>query len=227
MTPRRGPLPTRLTSPPAAAAIVPDPPVPIQLTVNRIDAAPTGPLTPAPAPPPTPAAPARVPAPDLFVTPPPQPVFQREAAPSRESRNPLNFLSDPFVAQAVALMATVDEDLGTHDEVFSLPSCDPRNHCQALIDVDSAGWLDGEKGEFLSLLNDYKVFHPVNRLTIPPTAKILGGHFHYRRKGYGTTRALKVWLKVGPSSPSPSPFLPSSAIAPPLVSGLSSEGGCL
>ncbi|GAA5885436.1 hypothetical protein JCM1840_007052, partial [Sporobolomyces johnsonii] len=145
-------------------------------------------------PPATPAAPARVPAPHLFVTPPPQPVFQREAAPSPESPDPLDFLSDPFVAQAVALTAAVDEDLGAHDEAFSLPSRDPRNHREALVDVDSAGWLDGEKGEFLSLLNDYKVFHPVERSSVPPTAKILGGRFHYRRKGYGTTRALKVRL---------------------------------
>ncbi|GAA5884519.1 hypothetical protein JCM1840_000195, partial [Sporobolomyces johnsonii] len=155
-------FPLASPSPPAAAAIVPDPPVaiaddgPIQLTVDRIDAAPIGPLTPAPAPPATPAAPARVPAPHLFVTPPPQPVFQREAAPSPESPDPLDFLSDPFVAQAVALTAAVDEDLGAHDEAFSLPSRDPRNHREALVDVDSAGWLDGEKGEFLSLLNDYK-----------------------------------------------------------------------
>ncbi|GAA5884344.1 hypothetical protein JCM1840_006309, partial [Sporobolomyces johnsonii] len=181
-------------------AIVPDPPVaiaddgPIQLTIDRIDTAPIGPLTPAPAPPAMPAAPARVPAPHLFVTPPPQPVFQREAAPLPESPDPLDFLSDPFVAQAVALTAAVNEDLGTHDKAFSLPSRDPRNHREALIDVDSASWLDGEKGEFLSLLNDYKVFHPVERSSVPPTAKILGSRFHYRRKGYGTTRALKVRL---------------------------------
>ncbi|GAA5916647.1 hypothetical protein JCM5296_005785, partial [Sporobolomyces johnsonii] len=122
------------------------------------------------------------------------PVFEREAAPSPESPDPLDFLSDPFVAQAVALTAAVDEDLGAHDEAFSLPSRDPRNHREALVDVDSAGWLDGEKGEFLSLLNDYKVFHPVERSSVPPTAKILGGRFHYRRKGYGTTRTLKVRL---------------------------------
>ncbi|GAA5884193.1 hypothetical protein JCM1840_007050, partial [Sporobolomyces johnsonii] len=100
-------FPLASPSSPAAAAIVPDPPVaiadngPIQLTVNRIDAAPIGLLTPAPAPPATPAAPARVPAPHLFVTPPPQPVFQREAAPSPESPNPLDFLSDLFVAQPI------------------------------------------------------------------------------------------------------------------------------
>ncbi|GAA5883863.1 hypothetical protein JCM1840_003286 [Sporobolomyces johnsonii] len=58
----------------------------------------------------------------------------------------------------------------------------------------AARWLDAEKGEFFSLLNDYKVFHPVDRSTIPPTAKILGSHFHYRHKGYGTTRVLKVRL---------------------------------
>ncbi|GAA5919258.1 hypothetical protein JCM5296_003569, partial [Sporobolomyces johnsonii] len=149
-------FPLASPSPPAAAAI---------LTVNRIDAAPIGPLTPAPAPPATPAAPARVPAPHLFVTPPPQPVFEREAAPSPESPDPLDFLSDPFVAQAVALTAAVDEDLGAHDEAFSLPSRDPRNHREALVDVESAGWLDGEKGEFLSLLNDYKLLgelgHPL------------------------------------------------------------------
>ncbi|GAA5885089.1 hypothetical protein JCM1840_004956, partial [Sporobolomyces johnsonii] len=150
-------FPLASPSPPAAAAIVPDPPVaiaddgPIQLTVDRIDATPIGPLTPAPAPPATPAVPAHVPVPHLFVTPPPQPVFQRKAAPSPESPDPLDFLSEPFVAQAVALTAAVDEDLGAHDEAFSLPSRDPRNHREALVDVDSAGWLDGEKGERRSI----------------------------------------------------------------------------
>ncbi|GAA5935806.1 hypothetical protein JCM1841_000645 [Sporobolomyces salmonicolor] len=80
------------------------------------------------------------------------------------------------------------------DEAFSLPSRDPRNHREALTDVDSAGWLESEKGEFLSLLNDYEVFHPVDRSSVPPTAKILSGRFHYRRKGYGKMRALKVRL---------------------------------
>ncbi|GAA5973368.1 hypothetical protein JCM21900_006754 [Sporobolomyces salmonicolor] len=152
--------------PSTATPIVPDLPVaivddgPIQLTVYRIDTAPAmGPL-----------------------------VFQCGAAPSPESPDPLNFLSDLFIAQPVALMAAVDEDRGTHDAAFSLPSNDPRNHCESLIDIDSAGWL---KGEFLSLLNVDKVCHPGDCSTVPPTAKILGGHFHYCRKGYGTTRALK------------------------------------
>ncbi|GAA5882553.1 hypothetical protein JCM1840_003419, partial [Sporobolomyces johnsonii] len=94
-----------------------------------------------------------MPVPHLFVTPPPQPVFQRKAAPSPESPDPLDFLSDPFVAQAVALTAAVNEDLGTHDEAFSPPSRDPHNHREALVDVNSDGWLNGEKGEFLSLLS--------------------------------------------------------------------------
>ncbi|GAA5883861.1 hypothetical protein JCM1840_003285, partial [Sporobolomyces johnsonii] len=164
-------FPLASPSPSAATAIVPDPPVaiaddgPIQLTVDRI---------PAPAPTATPAAPARVPGPHLFVTPPPQPVFQREAAPSPESPDPLDFLSDLTWA------------LMTRPSLS--PSRDPRNHREALVDIDSARWLDAEKGEFFSLLNDYKVFHPVERSSVPLTAKILGGHFHYRRKGYGTTR---------------------------------------
>ncbi|GAA5918682.1 hypothetical protein JCM1841_006238 [Sporobolomyces salmonicolor] len=171
-------FPLALPSPPTSAAIAPNPPAslvddtPIRLVVERDEAA--GTCRP--------------------FTPPPQPVFQREAAPSPDSPDPIDFLSDPFVAQAVALTAAVDEDLGAHAEAFSLPSRDPRNHREALVDIDSAGWLDGEKGEFLSLLNDYKVFHPVDRSAVPPTAKLLGGRLHYRRKGYGTTRALKVHL---------------------------------
>ncbi|GAA5927488.1 hypothetical protein JCM1841_000939 [Sporobolomyces salmonicolor] len=141
-----------------------------------------------------PAAPPRAPAVDIPATPPPQPVFIRDAVPSPASADPIDFLSDPFAAQAVALTAAIEDDMGAHDEAFSLPSRDPRNHREALTDVDSAGWLDGEKGEFLSLLNDYKVFHPVDRSSVPPTAKILSGRFHYRRKGYGKMRALKVRL---------------------------------
>ncbi|GAA5955312.1 hypothetical protein JCM21900_003041 [Sporobolomyces salmonicolor] len=105
----------------------------------------------------------------------------------RTMQDPIDFLSDPFAAQAVALTAAIEDDMGAHNEAFSLPSRDPRNHRKALTDVDSAGWLDGEKG-------DYKVFHPVDRSSVPPTAKIFGRCFHYRRKGYGKTRALKVRL---------------------------------
>ncbi|GAA5972397.1 hypothetical protein JCM21900_006594 [Sporobolomyces salmonicolor] len=108
--------------------------------------------------------------------------------------HPIDFLSDPFTAQAVALMAASKDDMGTHDEAFSLPPRDPRNHREVLTDVDSTGWLDGEKGEFLSLLNDYKVFHSVDRSSVPPTTKILGGSFHYHHKGYGKMRTLKVRL---------------------------------
>ncbi|GAA5953774.1 hypothetical protein JCM21900_006452 [Sporobolomyces salmonicolor] len=122
-----------------------------------------------------PAAPPRAPAVDIPATPPPQPVFVRDAAPSPVSPDPIDFLSDPFAAQAVALTAMIEDDMGAHDEAFSLFSRDPCNHREVLTDVDSAGWLDGEKGEFLSLLNDYKVFHPVDRSSVPPTAKILGG----------------------------------------------------
>ncbi|GAA5953779.1 hypothetical protein JCM21900_006453 [Sporobolomyces salmonicolor] len=120
-----------------------------------------------------PAAPPRAPAVDIPATPPPQPVFVRDAAPSPVSPDPIDFLSDPFAAQAVALTAAIEDDMGPHDEAFSLPSCDPRNHREALTDVDSAGWHDGEKGEFLSFLNDYKVFHLVDRSSALPAAKIL------------------------------------------------------
>ncbi|GAA5960911.1 hypothetical protein JCM21900_000562 [Sporobolomyces salmonicolor] len=118
----------------------------------------------------------------------PQPVLIHDAAPSPASPDLIDFLSDPFAAQAVTLTATIEDDMRTYDEAFSLPSRDHRNHREALTDVDSAGWLDGEKGEFLSLLNDYKVFHPVDRSPVPPTAKILGGRFNYRHKGYGKTQ---------------------------------------
>ncbi|GAA5949431.1 hypothetical protein JCM21900_004061 [Sporobolomyces salmonicolor] len=109
---------------------------------------------------------------------------------SRDTR----FQEDLFPLALASSHAALEDDMGAHGEAFSLPSRDPRNHREVLTDVDSAGWLDGEKGEFLSLLNDYKVFHLVDRSSIPPTAKILGGRFHYRRKGYGKTRALKVRL---------------------------------
>ncbi|GAA5935073.1 hypothetical protein JCM1841_000791 [Sporobolomyces salmonicolor] len=91
-------------------------------------------------------------------------------------------------------MAAIEDYMGAHDEAFSLLSHSRCNHCEVLTDVNSTDWLDSKKGEFLSLLNDYKVFHPVDRLSIPPTAKILSGHFHYHRKGCSKTCALKVWF---------------------------------
>ncbi|GAA5943250.1 hypothetical protein JCM1841_001264 [Sporobolomyces salmonicolor] len=113
-------------------------------------------------------------------------------APPRASA--VDIPATPPAPASVALTAAIGDDMGTHNEAFSLPSRDPRNHREALTDIYSAGWLDSEKGEFLSLLNDYKVFHQVDRSSVPPTAKILGGRFHYRRRGYGKTRALKVRL---------------------------------
>ncbi|GAA5935079.1 hypothetical protein JCM1841_000793 [Sporobolomyces salmonicolor] len=195
-------FPLASASPPATVdTIAPNPPAaladdfPLCVTVDRDVPLDNDRLrTPAPMVANMPAAPPSAPAVDIPATPPPQPVFIHDAVALPASPDPVDFLSDPFAAQAVALTAAIEDDMDAHDEAFSLPSHDPRNHREALTDVDSAGWLDGEKGEFLSLLNDYKVFHPVDRSSVPPTAKILGGCFHYRRKGYGKTRALKVRL---------------------------------
>ncbi|GAA5966903.1 hypothetical protein JCM21900_003324 [Sporobolomyces salmonicolor] len=212
-------FPLASASPPAPVdAIPPNPPAalandsPLSVTVDRDVPRDNDRLcTPAPMEADMPAAPPQTPAVDIPATRLPQPVFVHDTAPSSASPDPIDFLSDPFAAQAVTLTGAIEDDMGTHEEAFSLPSRDPRNHREALTDVDSAGWLDGEKGEFLSLLNDYKVFHllatlatfrealtdvfhTVDHSSIPATAKILSRHFHYRRKGYGKTRALKVRL---------------------------------
>ncbi|GAA5970826.1 hypothetical protein JCM21900_003679 [Sporobolomyces salmonicolor] len=49
----------------------------------------------------------------------PQPVFVREAAPSPASPDPIDFLSDMFTAQAVALTAAIEDDMGTHPTQFT------------------------------------------------------------------------------------------------------------
>ncbi|GAA5913711.1 hypothetical protein JCM6882_002323 [Rhodosporidiobolus microsporus] len=172
---------------------------------NPLAAAPTTPAVHpavAPAAPPRPrhssAAPV-TPAPQLSfaraVAPSPPPV----AAPVPDSPDPLDLLSDPFAAtlgEVEGLMAAVGDELGATDDDFTLPSSDPRNHKEAARDVDSERWQLGADEEFRSLRDDFNVFHPVKRLSLPPGAKLLGCRFVYRRKKdeHGRVTGYKVRL---------------------------------
>ncbi len=49
-------------------------------------------------------------------------------------------------------------------------------------DVDHIHWEEAAIEEFRSLLEDYSVFIPVDKSTLPPSAKLLGGRFVSRRK---------------------------------------------
>ncbi|GAA5971756.1 hypothetical protein JCM3765_005605 [Sporobolomyces pararoseus] len=155
------------------------------------------------APPPTTPKPVRVRSVDI--APPPQPVFVREQAPPPstpdakpplspipESPDPLDFLSDPFEA----LIAAADEHLESSNDQFSLPTSDPRNHKEAMLDTDNASWRAGEEEEFESLKEKYKVFNIVKKSQVPPGAKILGCRFVYRRKKdqFGKVKSHKVRL---------------------------------
>ncbi|GAA6003970.1 hypothetical protein JCM5350_005092, partial [Sporobolomyces pararoseus] len=138
-------------------------------------------------------------------TPPPQPVFARETAPSPstpdqkpplspipESPDPLDFLSDPFSA----LLASADEQLDASQGEFLLPSSDPRNHREAMSDSANENWQLGEEEEFNSLKEKYKVFNVVDKSQVPRNAKILGCRFVYRRKKdqFGKVKSYKVRL---------------------------------
>ncbi|GAA6010078.1 uncharacterized protein JCM10292_002458 [Rhodotorula paludigena] len=95
--------------------------------------------------------------------------------------NPHDFLSDPFSEDVAALTAAAGESLAASDEAFSLPSSDPRNHCEAACDVDAASWCQGKYDKFTLLRDEYGVYH-VDRALLPPGVKLLGCRFIYRRK---------------------------------------------
>ncbi|GAA5993774.1 hypothetical protein JCM10908_006295 [Rhodotorula pacifica] len=119
---------------------------------------------------------------DITVTPPPQPVFVCENAPSPPapvappspsppppsfevdiSHDEIDFLgTDPFgatLAEVEALYSAASDDLSASEEQFLLPTSDPRNHYKAMRDSDSARWRNGEHASSSSLRNEYYVFH--------------------------------------------------------------------
>jgi len=192
---------------------------PLHSTTSIIDISdpPTVAQPPAPTPPSTPVQRASAPSPATpnptrikaeQITPPPQPVFVREQAPppstpdnkpplspileEPESPDPINFLDDPFEA----LIAAADETLDASNGEFSLPTSDPRNHREAMLDNDNEHWRSGEEEEFNSLKEKYKVFNVVDKSKVPPHAKILGCRFVYRRKKdqFGKVKSHKVRL---------------------------------
>ncbi|GEM11437.1 gag-Pol polyprotein [Rhodotorula toruloides] len=137
------------------------------------------------------------------VTPaPPRPDFARASVPTPstpDSPDPLDFLSDPFgatLAEVTALIAATSHELDAADDAFSLPTSDPRNHREAMRDLDVERWRAGEAEEFSSLREEFKVFHTVERSDVPPDAKILGCRFVYRRKKdeHGRVTGHKVRL---------------------------------
>ncbi|GEM08048.1 gag-Pol polyprotein [Rhodotorula toruloides] len=116
-----------------------------------------------------------------------------------DSPDPLDFLSDPFgatLAEVAALIAATSHELDAADDAFSLPTSDPRNHREAMRDLDVERWRAGEAEEFSSLRDEFKVFHTVERSDVPPDAKILGCRFVYRRKKdeHGRVTGHKVRL---------------------------------
>ncbi|GAA5824654.1 hypothetical protein JCM3770_003672, partial [Rhodotorula araucariae] len=123
-----------------------------------------------------------------FQTPPPaHPHLERAAAPPPlpDSPDPIDFLDDPFgatLAQVEAMLAGTGDSLAAADDDFALPSSDPRNHHEAVRDVNSDRWREGEQDEFSSLRDECHVFHAVDRSEVPADAKVLGCRFIYRRK---------------------------------------------
>ncbi|GEM12711.1 gag-Pol polyprotein [Rhodotorula toruloides] len=168
-------------------------PADIVVTAARDDpplGVPPAPVTPAAPPAVTPHAPARHGLEHVTsVTPAPlRPDFARASAPipsTPDSPDPLDFLSDPFgatLAEVAALIAATSHELDAADDAFSLPTSDPRNHREAMRDLDVERWRAGEAEEFSSLRDEFKVFHIAERSDVPPDATILGCRFVYRRK---------------------------------------------
>ncbi len=88
---------------------------------------------------------------------------------------------DPFAAVA-GFISAVESTLPDTPTGFTLPSSDPANWKQAAQDVDHIHWEEAAIEEFTSLLEDYSVFTPVDKSTLPSSAKLLGGRFVFRRK---------------------------------------------
>ncbi|GAA5880768.1 hypothetical protein JCM8547_006040 [Rhodosporidiobolus lusitaniae] len=78
----------------------------------------------------------------------------------------INFLdNNPFKAylrDIEALISSIEEELDASGSDFTLPSSDPRNHCEAAHDIVSEHCCREEQGKFPSLLANYKCFHFVD-----------------------------------------------------------------
>ncbi|GAA5936882.1 hypothetical protein JCM1841_005335 [Sporobolomyces salmonicolor] len=141
-------FPLASAPPPATVdAIAPNPPAaladdsPLCVTVDRDVPLDNDRLrTPAPMEADIPAAPRGVPAVDIPATPPPQPVFVRDAAPSPALPDPIDFLSDPFVAQAVALTAAIEDDI---DKAYLHADLNEELYMRVPDGVDGPDW-DGK-----------------------------------------------------------------------------------
>lgn len=81
-----------------------------------------------------------------------------------------------------AFISAVESTLPDTPTSFTLPSSDPANWKQGVQDVDHIRWEEAAIEEFRSLLEDYSVFTPVDKSTLPPSGKLLGGVFVCRRK---------------------------------------------
>ncbi|GAA5999264.1 hypothetical protein JCM5350_007969 [Sporobolomyces pararoseus] len=155
-----------ISTPPEVAPPLPAPaPAPLLPSTPAAGAAPSPPA-------PNPARIASLPP----FTPPPQPVFARETAPSPstpdqkpplspipESPDPLNFLPDPFAA----LLASADKQLNASQGESLLPSSYPQNHREEMSDSANENWRLGEKEDFNSLNEKYKVFNVVDKSPVP------------------------------------------------------------
>ncbi|GEM12842.1 hypothetical protein Rt10032_c28g6859 [Rhodotorula toruloides] len=111
--------------------------------------------------------------------------------------DPVTPQDDPLPGHEVtALIAATSHELDAADDAFSFPTSDPRNHREAMRDLDVERWRAGEAEEFSSLRDEFKVFHTVERSDVPPDAKILGCRFVYRRKKdeHGRVTGHKVRL---------------------------------
>ncbi len=90
-------------------------------------------------------------------------------SPAPDSPDPIDLLSgDPFAAVA-GFISAVESTLPDTPTGFTLLSSDPANWKQAVQDVDHIHWEEAAIEELSSLLEDYSVFNPVDKSTLPPS----------------------------------------------------------
>jgi hypothetical protein len=65
---------------------------------------------------------------------------------------------------------------------FALPTQDPANSKQVVVDVDRLRWEVTAAEVFCSFAEGYSVFEPADHRSLPGAAKLLGGHFVFRCK---------------------------------------------
>ncbi|GAA6008685.1 GAG-pre-integrase domain-containing protein [Rhodotorula paludigena] len=94
-------------------------------------------------------------------TPPASPPPAAQDPPS--SPDPLDFLSDPFLLDVIALAAAAGNSLSASDDAFALPTSDPRSQAEAVRDVDADSWRQGEHNKFTLLRHEYGVYHIIDR----------------------------------------------------------------